>query len=662
MSDVVDVDTAQIEGHVLRDEGRRVREERQRDRSLRARLSRVLADRPVWLKWTLVAGAATVALVLAAVLVDIAASFGRVHPGVRIGEVRVGSATPARAVESVDEVFGPRLALPIEVVFEDREWVTDSAALGASLDSESLVAEAMTIGRTGPVGERVATRARLWFEPEVVPVYAAVEASAVAGLLDEVAEDVEKAPKDAAVVIEGTEARLDPAELGVSLRREALMDALSASLVAEDRVVEAQVEFTPVRITDDNAAQALADARTMLDGPVAVVHDTHEWEFAAAEIASWISFREVPVEASSTTTASAPGSASVDATSAQEATSTPVPVPEEFVLEAYIDYEKAKDLLLSRTGSAGSDPVNARFQVGGGNVTIVPSQDGVGPDVEALVVELTRVLTTTDTRIAELRTRRIEPEITTEDAQAMGIRERIATYTTHYSSTNRPRVNNIHTLSDALHGTLVPPGGVFSFNETIGQRTAAKGYQEAPAIIGGRLVPSLGGGICQVGTTIFNTVFESGLPVVERRAHSFYISSYPNGRDAAVAWGGPDFKFKNDTDHWVFIATSYTNSSVTVSLYGTDPGYTVTSSVGSFTDVVPYTVRETDDPQLALGTRIVEDKGVNGRRIVVKRVVRKGGSVVREDTFTSVYRPKDEIVRVGTKVDESVVTTQAVSP
>jgi vancomycin resistance protein YoaR len=191
----------------------------------------------------------------------------------------------------------------------------------------------------------------------------------------------------------------------------------------------------------------------------------------------------------------------------------------------------------------------------------------------------------------------------------MGVKERIATYTTTYLSTNRPRVSNIHTLTDALEGTLVAPGATFSFNETIGPRTAAKGYEEAPAIIGGRLVPSLGGGICQVATTLFNTVFESGLPVVERRNHSFYISSYPKGRDATVSWGGVDFKFKNDTDHWIYIATAYTNSSVTISLYGTDPGYEVRGVTGEFTDIRPFPVNEVKDDTMASGTRVVEDSG-----------------------------------------------------
>jgi vancomycin resistance protein YoaR len=151
-------------------------------------------------------------------------------------------------------------------------------------------------------------------------------------------------------------------------------------------------------------------------------------------------------------------------------------------------------------------------------------------------------------------------------------------------------------------------------------------------------------------------VFFSGLPVVERKNHSQYISSYPKERDATVSWGGPDFKFKNDTDHWILVATSYSNSSVTISLYGTDPGYEVTYKTGDWTEVIAPPVREVKDATLPAGTKVIDERGVSGRTIVVTRTVTKGGSVVRTDTFKSVYRPVEEVVRVGTKPVPSETT------
>lgn len=629
---------AEVDGRTLLEEGRRARQERAESRTLGARVNRIFADRPAWMRGAAIGAVVVATIAVALVLIEVAVSWGRVHPGVRVGEVRVGAMTTTKAAARLEETFEPRLADPVALTFEDEVWQIDAAGIDATFDGEALVAEAMEFGRTGSLGDRIAARVGLWFTPVVVPVTVEADREAVSAFLAEVADIVEREPRDATVVIEGTEARLEAAVLGIAVREDDVRDKLLEAFVSTDRDVECEVEFTPVGVTDTDAQQALEDAQRMLAGPVSVTDESKSWEFAPVDIAPWIAFRTVPAS-------------SVVASEAASAEN------ERSVLQAYISAEEASATVLATVGEAGTPAVDARFQVGGGSVTIVPSRDGVGIDVEALATEMTRVLTTEETRTVQLRTRRIEPELTTEKAEKMGIKERIATYTTTYLSTNKPRVSNIHTLTDALEGTLVAPGATFSFNDTIGPRTAAKGYQEAPAIIGGRLVPSLGGGICQVATTIFNTVFESGLPVVERRNHSFYISSYPKGRDATVSWGGVDFKFKNDTDHWIYIATAYTNSSVTISLYGTDPGYTVRGATGEFTDVRPFPTREIKDDTMATGTRVVEDAGVNGRRIAVKRTVLKGGTVVREDTFTSAYAPKEQVVRIGTKAAASSEST-----
>ena len=659
MSEILDNDgVVAADGQTLLEEGRRARESRARERTLRARVERVFADRPAWIRGVALGVAITLAIFALLVAVDVVASLGRVHPGVRIGEARVGAMSPERAAAALDETFGPRLGDPITVAFEDQTWQMNAVNLSASLDSEALVSEAMEHGRTGSIAERISERVKLWFEPVIVPVRVEADSVALSSFLSEIAVSVEREPRDAQVIIGGTEASLEPAVLGISLREPDVRQSVLEAFASTDRKVEVAVDFTPVRVTDADAEQALSDTRAMLAGPVTVTDDAKSWEFSPREIAPWIAFRVAPVPSAAATTPVEP----TQEDAGEPAAGAPVAAAaeERWVLEAYVSADEASGTVLARVGEAGTPPIDARFQVGGGNVTIIPSRDGVGIDVEALATEMTRVLTTEESRTVRLRTQRIEPELTTERAEQMGIKERIATYTTTFLSTNKPRVSNIHTLSKALDGTLVAPGDTFSFNGTIGPRTAAKGYEEAPAIIGGRLVPSLGGGICQVATTLFNTVFESGLPVAERRNHSFYISSYPKGRDATVAWGGVDFKFKNDTDHWIYIATAYSNSSVTISLYGTDPGYAVTGSTGEFTDIRPFSVKEVPDETLAVGTRVVEDSGVDGRKIVVKRTVLRGGTVVREDTFTSSYAPKQQVVRVGTKPVSSESTATPV--
>jgi vancomycin resistance protein YoaR len=244
----------------------------------------------------------------------------------------------------------------------------------------------------------------------------------------------------------------------------------------------------------------------------------------------------------------------------------------------------------------------------------------------------------------------------------MGVEERISTFTTTYDGSNTSRTNNIHTLGNALDGKLVAPGATFSFNGAVGERTAAKGYQEANAIVKGKLVPQLGGGICQVGTTLFNTAFFAGVPIPVRQNHSFFISHYPKGRDATVSWGGPDLKWKNDTKDWILISVAYTSDSITIAFYGTKQGYDVAYTTGPFTNETPYPIEKENDPTLKAGVKVVKDRGETGKKCVVVRTVTKGGQVVRTDTFTSNYKPKVEVVRIGTKGAKPATATVAPKP
>ncbi len=587
-----------------------------------------------------------IAVFLVATGVELAMSVGRVHPGVYVADVSVGGLTPDAAGTRLEKELVSRLADPVMLVFEEDDWSVESTTVAAALDTTTAVQAAMAIGRSGSMGSRVGARFLAWFSPVKLRAPVIGSNERVAAVIDEVAGEIDRDPTDASVRIEGTDATVEPSALGLAVRRDELAQAMLAAFASTERSVDIATDLVPVDVTDEAALAAAQDAEQLMSAPVTITHEDEEWEFSREEIAGWIGFRVEP-GAESTASSSAVSSPSADGSLV--ATATEVPGTRRMALVAYIDAREASKTVTPRVGTAGRPAEDATFSVSNGTVSIVPHQDGLGPDIDALADELTVALMDDGNRFVELRTMRVEPALTTEGAKAMGIKERIGTYTTTFDSGNRPRVNNIHTLADAVDGTLIAPGETFAFNETVGPRTAAKGYQEAPAIVNGVLVPQLGGGICQFGTTIFNAVFESGLPVVERRNHSFYISHYPKGRDATVSWGGPDFKFKNDTEHYVLVATGHGAGSVTVSLYGTDPGYDISSNTGEWYDVKPHPVREIPDDSLGLGSRVVEDHGIDGRKIVVSRTVTKNGTVVREDKFTSVYKAVEEVVRVGTK-------------
>lgn len=575
-----------------------------------------------------------VAVVVALCGADVAMSWERVHPGVAVAGVKVGSLRPADAAAALRDALPRRAERPVAMTHGDSSYEITAGDMGLDFDYDAMVSDAMGIGRAGGVLRVIGARAGAWAGAYDLPARPKVDPTRTSTVLDRIAKGTDVPPVDASVRIDGPSLSVEPGKDGRGLDRDRAEALILAAMLSDERTVEAPIVTVPVAISDDEAEAARAVAELMMSGPAIITHKGKSWEFGQDDISKWIAFRR----------SDEAGSASDDATATSSS--------QEVTLTAYISQKRAGKTILPKVGAkVGTPAKDARFTTSSGRVTIVPSKSGIGPDMQRLADELTTDLADrTSDRTVELVTTRVEPSLTTERARAMGIKERLSRYTTTYDSGNRPRVNNIHTLGDALDGSLIKPGGTFSFNETVGERTAAKGYQEAGAIVDGKLVQQLGGGICQVGTTIFNTVFESGLPIIERRNHSFYISHYPKGRDATVSWGGPDFKFKNDTEHWVLVSVSYTTSSITISLYGTDPGYDVDASTSGWRNIKPFATEEIKDPDMYVGSKIVEDEGITGRAITVTRTVQKAGEIIRKDSFVSVYRPKIQVVRVGTKV------------
>jgi vancomycin resistance protein YoaR len=280
---------------------------------------------------------------------------------------------------------------------------------------------------------------------------------------------------------------------------------------------------------------------------------------------------------------------------------------------------------------------NARFLVANGGVRIRPSRPGLDVSVNVAVREVTAAAYSQQ-RVAELALRETAADLTTREADELGIRERISTFTTEMGPSSANRIHNVHLMAEYIDGTLLRPGETFSFNDSVGPRTEERGFREGQMIIGSLLLPSIGGGVCQTATTLFNNAWELGLPIVERYNHSFYISHYPMGRDATVAWGGPDFAFRNDLDTGILITTSYTDDTLTFSFWGTDPGRRVVTETGPQVNWRTPTTTYALDPYAPTGSvRTVSGSNQMGFDVTVSRTVFEGGKKVRSDSVTSNY-------------------------
>ena len=208
---------------------------------------------------------------------------------------------------------------------------------------------------------------------------------------------------------------------------------------------------------------------------------------------------------------------------------------------------------------------------------------------------------------------------------------------------------NIRRAAQLLDRTVIPSGGTFSMNKALGRRTTQRGFVPAPMISGGRLVNSVGGGISQVATALYNAAFFGGLTLVAHTPHSFYISRYPMGREATISWGGPELVFRNDWKAAVYMRLTATADAITVRLYSDREGRKVEAWTGRPYAYVEPTTRYVTNSSLPRGSkRVVQQAGGPGFTITYGRRVLRRSTLVDVDRFRVRYEPVNRIVEIGT--------------
>jgi vancomycin resistance protein YoaR len=399
-------------------------------------------------------------------------------------------------------------------------------------------------------------------------------------------------PVDATVALQGATPVVTPGRPGTRV----VQTALDAALLAGDARIVARYRPQAPSITTPMVRAVAARAARVLAGPVAL---TYRGAFLGS----------LPAERIAPALRLAP--------------------------QPHFDEDRLERVLRPYVERWRRRAVNARLVVGGKLVRVVPSQDGLDVDAHAAAAGLLAAR-----RVLEVPMRDVPADLTTAEANALGIRRQLVSFTTDMGPSSGNRIHNVHLMADFIDGTIIRPGQVFSFNQVVGPRTAARGFLEGQEIIGSLVLPSIGGGVCQTATTLFNDAFETGLPVLERHNHNLYLSHYPLGRDATVSWGGPDLKFRNDLDHAILIKSSYTDQTLTFTFYGTPQGRRVVSQTGPKVDWRSPSMNYAIDPSRPPGSvEIVNGSGEQGFDVTVWRTVYQQGKVLRKDAFASSYIP-----------------------
>jgi vancomycin resistance protein YoaR len=282
-----------------------------------------------------------------------------------------------------------------------------------------------------------------------------------------------------------------------------------------------------------------------------------------------------------------------------------------------------------------SQAVDATVRLAAGRPRVVPAVTGTRFDDGPSTSSRFRLALTSPARTVTLRLAPVLPKVTTAIATGWRVNTPISTFTTQFP-VNPPRTNNIKIAAARLNGTVIRPGGQFSLNATLGQRTAAKGYQQAPVIYAGRLVSDFGGGVSQVSTTTFNAAFFAGVRMDQYLAHSFYIARYPEGREATVSWPNVDQKWTNDTGAGILIQASTKGSDLAVTLWGTKK-WDIEAVKGARRNVV--------QPKVIVDAKegCVAQLPTPGFDVTVTQVFSQSGALVRKVGFTTHYIPEDKV-------------------
>ena len=241
-----------------------------------------------------------------------------------------------------------------------------------------------------------------------------------------------------------------------------------------------------------------------------------------------------------------------------------------------------------------------------------------------------------------------QPTITEAVLRERLFRDTLARTATNLNEGNAPRTNNVRLAAKAINGTILNPGDVFSYNTVVGERTQARGYQEAHAYSGGKIIDEFGGGVCQPSSTLYMAVLRADLEVVERHNHSFTVSYTPLGEDATVDYGNLDFRFANNTAYPIKILAEQTDGQMIMTIIGTK---TSDKTVATRTEVLetykPETV-EKQDSSLAAGETQVETSGITGYSTRTYKVITENGKTTEVLANKSTYSKRDEVVSVGT--------------
>ena len=562
-----------------------------------------------------------------------------IYPGVSVNGIDLSGLTVSQAVVKLNgSLTYPKQG---QIIFTDGDfrWAFNPGQLGYTLEPISAVEQAYQVGRGQGLmadlsGQFLAMRSGVNIDPSVV--YDQREAYAI---LQEIARQIDKPMIEAAISLEGTEVKVTAGQVGRKVDIPATLKKLEPFFLTQTSgTIPLVIEETTPVIMDVQATADLAKSILSQDftiQPADQASGAGPWVIKAEDLASLLQLER-------NTEAGTAG------------------------YHLSLNRQSLLNYLGSIAPSLRAEPVNARMIFNDERREIEVIQNaiiGKGLDLERSVDQIIEQLQTGQHE-ATLIMQDIEPAVKDDTtAASLGITELIYEGHSYYYGSSADRIQNIRTSAASFHGVFVAPGEVFSMAKYLTDISLENGYAEAVIIVGDQSVQGIGGGICQVSTTLFRTAFFAGFPIVERHPHAYRVSYYElnangwvdtnlAGLDATVYVPIVDFKFLNDSPYWILMETYATDNSLTWKFYSTSDGRSVEWSTTGVTNVTPPpepVYRE--DPTLPTGEIKQVDWAVNGATVSVHRIVYKDGSVYFTDDIHTTYVPWPDGYNYGPGTD-----------
>jgi vancomycin resistance protein YoaR len=561
---------------------------------------------------------------------------GEIYPGVSVAGVDLSGMKP----EDAAALLSQRLTFPEtgKIVFQQgtKIWIAKPAEVGLFLDTEKSVLAAYSLGRQGGLITRLAAELSAWYKGVDLAPLLVYDERIAQRYLNSIAAQVNTPTVEASLHVSGVDVVVQPGQVGHTLDVRATLAPLEDQLRTLTDGILPLVIYDSAPVIMDVSQQAeiaknILSAPLTLTLPDAQEGDPGPWTFAPDKLAEMLTIERV------------------EATDGAH-------------YQVGLNAEGLRSFLEGLAPKLARNSADARYRFNDDTRQIDLIQHAVigrSLDVDGTILAINQRLAQGDHEIP-LSINVSQPAIG-DDANAaqLGITELIHQETTYFYGSSASRIQNIKTAASRFDGVMVPPGAVFSMADVLGDVSLDTGYAEALIIYGNRTIKGVGGGVCQVSTTLFRTVFFGGFPVVERYPHAYRVYYYEQnaaggnnsdmaGLDATVYVPQVDFKFKNDTPYWLLMETYPTNTSLTWKFYSTSDGRSVnwdTTGLQNVTEPPDPLYQEND--KLAKGEINQVDWAVEGADVTVDRTVERSGQVYFQDSFTTHYIPWRAVYEYG---------------